>query len=103
MIKVSVLYPNKPGSHFDMNYYVGKHMPLVQQKLGAACKSMAVEQGISGATPGSPPAYVAMGHMYFDSLEVFQKAFTPVADALLADIPNYTDIQPIFQISDVKL
>jgi len=26
MIKVSVLYPNKPGTHFDMNYYVTKHM-----------------------------------------------------------------------------
>ena len=47
MIKVSVLYPNKPGAKFDMDYYVNKHVPLVQQKLGSACKSVAVEQGIS--------------------------------------------------------
>jgi uncharacterized protein (TIGR02118 family) len=103
MIKVSVLYPSDPARKFDMGYYLGKHMPLVQQKLGAACKSMAVEQGISGASPGSAPAYVAMGHMYFDSLEAFQTAFAPAADALIADIPNYTDIQPVFQISEVKL
>jgi uncharacterized protein (TIGR02118 family) len=86
-----------------MAYYCDKHMPLVQRTLGPACKSMAVEQGISGATPGSAPAYVAMGHMYFGSLEEFQTAFAPHAETLIADIPNYTDIQPIFQISEVKL
>jgi uncharacterized protein (TIGR02118 family) len=103
MIKVSVLYPNQPGRKFDMGYYCNKHMKLVQEKLGAACKSMAVEQGLSGATPGSAPAFVAMGHMYFDSLEAFQAAFAPCADTLIADIPNYTDIEPTFQVSDVKM
>jgi uncharacterized protein (TIGR02118 family) len=62
MIKVSVLYPNKPGAKFDMAYYCAKHMPMVQQKLGAACNSVAFEQGIAGAMPGSPPAFIAMGH-----------------------------------------
>jgi hypothetical protein len=33
MIKVSVLYPNKPGSHFDMTYYTTNHMPLAMQLL----------------------------------------------------------------------
>jgi hypothetical protein len=28
MMKVSVLYPNTPGTHFDMNYYLAHHMPL---------------------------------------------------------------------------
>src|SRR4029077_14739717 len=77
MIKVSVLYPNRPGAKFDMTYYCEKHMPLVQQKLGAACKRVAVEQGIGGATPGSPAAFIAMGHLYCDSAEAFQAAFAP--------------------------
>ena len=38
MIKVSVLYPNDAGSKFDMNYYLGKHIPLVQARLGAALR-----------------------------------------------------------------
>jgi uncharacterized protein (TIGR02118 family) len=67
MIKVSVLYPNSPGCKFDMSYYLGKHMPMVKQKLGAACKNSAVEQGIAGGAPGTPATYVAMGHLYFDS------------------------------------
>jgi hypothetical protein len=35
VIKVSVLYPNTAGCKFDMGYYLDKHMPMVQQKLGA--------------------------------------------------------------------
>ena len=81
MIKVSVLYPNTQGCKFDMNYYLTRHMPMVQQKLGAACKRMAVEEGIAGGGPGAPATYVAMGHLYFDSTDAFQSAFAPHAQA----------------------
>jgi len=100
---VSVFYPNNEGSKFDMNYYCNSHIPMVRQKLGAACKGAAVEQGITGATPGSRPGFIAMGHIYFDSVEAFQTAFGPHAEAIMADIPNYTDIQPTLQISEVKI
>ena len=103
MIKVSVLYPNTAGCKFDMNYYLNQHMPMVQQKLGPACKRMAVEEGIAGGAPGMPATYVAMGHLYFDSTDAFQAAFAPHAQAILADIPNYTNTQPTIQISQVKL
>ena len=103
MIKVSVLYPNSSGCKFDMVYYLNKHMPMVQQKLGPACKRMAVEEGITGGAPGTPATYVAMGHLYFDSNDAFQTAFAPHAQAILADIPNYTNTQPTIQISEVKL
>ena len=103
MIKVSVLYPNEKGKKFDMAYYCEKHMPMVQEKLGDACKGIAAEQGLGGGAPGSPPSFVAMGHMLFDSVEAFQGAFGAVAGDIMADIPNYTDIQPVLQISDVKL
>ena len=103
MIKVSVLYPNEDGKKFDMDYYCNSHIPMVQEKLGAALKGGAVEQGLSGAEPGSPAAYVAMGHLYFESVEAFQNAFGPHAEEIMADIPNYTDIQPTLQISEVKM
>ena len=103
MIKVSVFYPNRPGATFDMQYYCEEHVPMVQQKLGAACKRLAVEQGIAGIPPGTPAAYIAMGHMYFDSIEAFQAAFGPYAQEIRADIANYTDIEPTIQISDVKI
>ena len=103
MIKVTVFYPNREGSTFDMDYYCNSHMPMVQEKLGSACKGAAVEQGLSGPAPGSRPAYIAMGHLYFDSVAEFQSAFGPHANAIMEDIPNYTDIQPTIQISEVKI
>ena len=103
MIKVSVLYPAGESTKFDMDYYCKSHMPMVQEKLGAACKSMAVEQGLAGGAPGTPPIYVAMGHLYFDSVSDFQAAFGPHTAEIMGDIPNYTDIQPVIQISDVKM
>ena len=53
MIKISVLYPSGDGKTFNMDYYCKSHMPMVQQKLGPACKKIAVEQGLSGGEPGS--------------------------------------------------
>jgi len=99
VIKVSVLYPNRPGA----KYYCEKHMPIVQQKLGSACKRVSVEQGIAGMAPGAPAAFVAMGHLYCDSAEAFQAAFAPHAQDIMGDIPNYTDIEPTIQISEVKI
>jgi uncharacterized protein (TIGR02118 family) len=103
MIKVSVFYANNEDAKFDMDYYCNQHIPMVRQKLGPACKNAAVEQGLTGPAPGSRPAFIAMGHLYFDSVEAFQTAFGPHAQAIMADIPNYTDIQPTIQISDVKI
>jgi uncharacterized protein (TIGR02118 family) len=103
MIKVSVLYPNDTGSKFDMDYYCQKHIPMVRQKVGVACKRVDVEQGLAGGTPGSQPAYVAIGHLYFESVPAFQAAFAPHADEIMGDIPNYTNLQPIIQISEVKM
>ena len=103
MIKVSVLYPGGPNNTFDMDYYLNRHIPMVRARLGTACKSAAVEQGLGGVAPGSPPAFSAMGHLYFDSVEAFQTAFAPHAGEITGDIPNYTNVQPTIQVSEVKL
>lgn len=103
MIKVSVMYPHNDGAKFDMDYYCASHMPMVREKLGAALKGMSIDSGVGGGEPGAPPAYVAMGHLLFDSVQAFQEAFAPHADAIMGDIKNYTDIEPIVQVSEIKL
>jgi uncharacterized protein (TIGR02118 family) len=103
MIKVSAFYPNEEGKKFDMDYYLNSHIPMVQEKLGDALKGGGVEQGLSGIEPGSPATYVAMANLLFDSVETFQSSFGPHSEAIMADIPNYTDIQPTIQISEVKM
>lgn len=60
MRKVSILYPNEKGKKFDMHYYCDKHIQMVKETTGDACKSIAVEQGVAGGTPGSEATYIAM-------------------------------------------
>lgn len=102
-IKVSVLYPNEEGKSFDMDYYCTKHVAMVGELLGDAIIGATIEQGLGGAEPGSPASYIAMGNLYFESLESFQNSFGPNAEKIMADLPNYTNIQPVIQISEVKI
>ena len=44
-----------------------------------------------------------MCHFFSDSVEAFQAAFGPHAAEILADIANYTDLQPVMQISEVVI
>ncbi len=102
MISVSVMYPNKPGAHFDISYYCFKRIPLVQRLLGPALLKVVVEEGVAGMGPGVPAPYLALGHLYFESVGSFQEAFGPHLTQIQADIPNYTNIEPTIQISNVR-
>tara|TARA_R110000868_G_scaffold280326_3_gene540427 strand:- start:45212 stop:45535 length:324 start_codon:yes stop_codon:yes gene_type:complete len=103
MIKVSVLYPNGEGKKFDMDYYCNQHVRLVGELLGDAVKAATVEKGIGGANPGSPATYAAMGNLYFASMDSFQNSFGPNAEKIMGDLPNFTNIEPVVQISEVML
>jgi len=103
MIKVYVLYPNNPGSAFNMDYYLTKHMPMVRDRLGAALKGMTADNGISGGQPGTEAAHRVIATLAFDSLDSYQNAFLPHAAEIQGDIPRYTDILPAVMISEVKM
>ena len=101
MIKVSVMYPNTAGARFDHDYYRDKHMPMLKEKMGEACKSYTIDKGLAGGAPGAPAPYIGMCHIFCDSVESFQAAFGPHMKAIMADVPNYTDLKPVMQISEV--
>ena len=103
MVKVSVLYPNDEGKNFDMNYYLETHIPLVRKLLGTSCTNALVDHGLAGGTPGSKAPYIAIGHLYFNAIDDFMSSFGPNADAIVSDIPNYTNISPVIQINEIKM
>ena len=101
MIKVSVMYPNKPGARFDHAYYRDKHMPLLKARMGDACIRYTIDKGLAGGAPGESATYVGMCHIFCDSIADFQAGFGPHAKEITGDIKNYTDIAPVMQISEV--
>ena len=96
------MYPPTPSARFDMAYYIEKHMPMVKNKIGASCVGFTVEAGLAGGAPGSTAPYVAIGALLFESMEDFGAAMAEHGAEIMADIANYTDSQPVMQISEVK-
>jgi uncharacterized protein (TIGR02118 family) len=103
MVAVTILYPNNPGSRFDFEYYLRTHMPMSLELLGPAIKSVRIERGAEGQEKGSLPTFVALCHFVCESREAFETAFWPNAAVLRNDMPRYTDIEPVIQISEIVL
>lgn len=94
MIRVSVLYAK--GGKFDFEYYKKQHMGLVHQLLDSyGLIKSEVDKGI-----GDSP-YVAIGHLVFDNLEDMQKGLEAHDPTLGADLVNFSDIKPEFQVSEI--
>lgn len=102
MVRISVLYPKEAGKKFDLDYYVNRHMALVRERLGSfGLVRTEVDRGIAGGAPGALAPYVAVGHVYFRALDDFQRGMGAHGKEIMGDIPNYTDIQPQIQISEI--
>jgi uncharacterized protein (TIGR02118 family) len=102
MVKVSIFYPSRPGARFDVNYYLDTHIPLVLGLLGSAVKSVSVEIGVLGGTSDQLPPFAAICGFTCETVQAFTDAFLPNADILQADIPKYTDIAPVIQVSEIR-
>ena len=102
MIKVSILYPNGEDKTFDMVYYENKHMPMVAGYLGDNLKFYEIDKGIAGRTPNDKVPFVAIGYFYVYDFSEYNEAILQNIDTIIGDFKNYTNIQPIVQISEIK-
>ncbi len=101
MIRVTVLYKNMPDSEFDFDYYANTHMPLVKKRLADfGMGDFEVERGIEAADGEAAP-YICILHIEFPTVDDFKRGFEKHGEELLADIPNYTNIAPEIQISEI--
>jgi uncharacterized protein (TIGR02118 family) len=97
MIRVLVLYPRVEGKRFDLDYYKNRHMPLVKERLNPVKVEMDI--GISRGDQRTP--YLAVSHMIFESIEQLATRYAKAADELNADKLKFTDLDLIFQVSEI--
>jgi len=102
MFKVTILYPNGDDKTFDMDYYEKKHMPMVAGFLGKNLKFYEIDKGLAGRTPNDKVPFVAVGYFYIIDVAEYNKAIAQNRDAIISDFKNYTNIQPVIQISEIK-
>ena len=101
MFKVSVMYPNEEGVRFDFEYYRNTHLKLVEEQLKPfGLLKTGMDKGISGGA-GQPAPYVCVGHLYFDRADGYDEGVKTAGTVLRADIPNFTNVTPIRQISEI--
>src|SRR5580765_1173290 len=102
MFKVEILYPNGDDKTFDMDYYEKKHMPMVAGFLGKNLKFYEIDKGIAARTQNDKVPFVAIGYFYINDVAEYNKAIAQNRDAVINDFKNYTNIQPVVQISEIK-
>ena len=92
-IRLTVLYPKTDDGTFDHDYYANTHVPLCLSTWGL--ESAEVDKGIDGP-------YVAAVHFRFESVEeMSEKMSNPDSAKVRADVPNYTNLTPIRQLSEI--
>lgn len=102
MFRVSVMYAGKDGGKFDFDYYAKKHMALVRERLGGfGLQRVEVDKGLAGGAPGQAAPYVCTGHLYWNSLDDLQKGMKAHGKELMDDVPNFTNLTPQMQISEI--
>jgi uncharacterized protein (TIGR02118 family) len=96
MISVHILYPrNDNGSKFDMVYYTATHMPMLAEALGDACQGW-------GATEVAEGPWQAIGWATVDSQDAFNAAMAEHGARIMADVANYTNVQPQLVLGQIK-
>ncbi len=98
-VSLQVIYPISDGTTFDFDYYTSTHFDLVGEHMGPHIDSMLVTKGLAGG-PDTPPGIHAIASIVFKDQDAMNAALA-AADPVLADIPNFTNVQPQMLIGEV--
>jgi uncharacterized protein (TIGR02118 family) len=101
MVVISVLYPKTGESHFDYDYYLQKHMPLVRSRLQPMGLTTDVLIRGTSTLDGGQPGFELIGFLTFHSAEQVQAALAAFGKEIIEDIPNFTNLSPLIQMNDL--
>ncbi|WP_237476778.1 EthD family reductase [Lichenibacterium dinghuense] len=97
---ITVLYPNAEDATFDMDYYLGRHMPMVQERFGAHGMTGWRVERITGTPAGEPAPFSVKATLEFGSAEGFAAALRAEGGPVVGDVPNFTTLKPQFLIGE---
>lgn len=104
MFAVVMLYPQTSDSHFNFDYYISTHLPRIREifkDLGLVRAE--IQAGIASAMPGSESPYSCICTFTFETLEGYGQGFAQEGAWIMGDIHNYTNVQPLIQISNIMI
>jgi uncharacterized protein (TIGR02118 family) len=106
--RIRVYYPAKDGCHFDGDYYVGTHFPLVvaqAREHGVRIQRLDFDRPLGALAPGSTSPFLGIGTIAVparaDANDLMALLESKRGRAVLDDIARYTNIAPQVQVSEV--
>ncbi|MBI2993810.1 MAG: EthD family reductase [Gammaproteobacteria bacterium] len=97
---ITVLYPAKDNDAFSFDFYLKRHVPLIQDILGKSLHKIEVRKG-DHSMDGSAPTYIAVISIWIADWEAYEKAMAVRAKELIDEVPLFTKVMPIIQIDEV--
>lgn len=94
MIRVIGFYRWVEGANFNHKYYNAEHMRLTQEVLAPHGLLRLESDHYISTRPPLAGEIIAASNAYFPSIEIAQAAMATVGAALIADVPNYTNLKP---------
>lgn len=86
-----------------MDYDLTKHVPMVISRLGTiGLVNGEIDEGIASFPTELPAPYAIVGHITFQNLEDLQRGMSAHGAEIMGDIPNFTNIQPVLQVSRIS-
>ena len=79
---------------------MGSHLDLVGKLWGGNLISARAVKGIGTPDPDTPAPYQVIAILEIESLDVLHQMMEQHAEEVMSDIPNFTDTEPIIQISE---
>ena len=75
MIRVSMFYPHTPEMHFDLDYFLTRHVPLMESLLTPeGLLHVEVDRGLAMSDPALPVQFAVIAYLTFHGYEEMQTA-----------------------------
>jgi uncharacterized protein (TIGR02118 family) len=104
MIRVVILYPKTSDSHFNVDYYLNHHIPLVRDIFrDLSLVKIEVDEGLANAFPEQPVPFASISYFTFDRQEDFMAGMGARGGEIIGDLRNFTNVQPQIQIDRVMI
>ena len=96
---LTIVYPSGEGIHWDADYYRDHHMQTIMKLYGASIERFELRK--VNAPAGGPAApFLGAINIWVKDLKAFEDNNAKHGAELVADVPNFTNAQPVIQYDE---
>ncbi|KAM0331390.1 hypothetical protein ACHAQA_003063 [Verticillium albo-atrum] len=101
-VTITVLFPNEADAKYDIDYYVNKHMPLIQSLWGPYGVQSWSATKFGNGVDGSAPKYAFGSTVTWENGDQVKAAFAgPEVGRIMGDVANFSNKEAVFLTGEV--